>query len=185
MIDKNQSNEASSARVDEVNKTNVVTVESKDYRIDMVAKSAESQDDNGTRSKRDEASGAKIDGVDEKEDGEFPQVCDSKADDRGPPQRQKQQLSTAAVHVSEDDAARSTQHRTNELVVDVPDETEPVQRLDLGPLDVTQKVVQAKAAPAQEGASHVPCDLTWRESRSRRKPHAVTGVPALYLQTAS
>ena len=57
-----------------------MTVESKVYTKDMVAKGAESQDDNVAKIERDEASGAKIEVVTEKEDGKVPQLCDTKAD---------------------------------------------------------------------------------------------------------
>ena len=67
-------------KVDEVDKTDAVIVESKDDRIDTVAKGVESQDDNVAKSGRDETSRAKIDEVVEKVDGEVPRVCDSRAD---------------------------------------------------------------------------------------------------------
>ena len=68
-----------------------------------------------------------------------------------PQQRQQQRLSTAAVLVSEQYAAQSTQPRVAEQVVDVLDGTEAVHQLDREPLDVMQRVVQAKSAPAPEG----------------------------------
>ena len=123
-IDKNSSNEASSAKVDEVDKTNAVIVDSKDDGIDTIA-SAESQDGNVAKSERDEASGAKIDEVAEKVNGEVPQVCDSKADVEQAteaPQQQQQQLSSATVQAPEHDAAQCLQQGTAEQVIDLPND---------------------------------------------------------------
>ena len=117
---KNENNETSSAKADEVGKH-----------------------------KRDEASGATIDEVSNREGDKVPQVCASRADveqSTEAPQQQEQQLSTAAVHASEHDVVQSTQQRTAEQVIDEPDETEAAPQLDPEPLDVSQRVVQAKAA---------------------------------------
>ena len=144
-----------------------------------------------------------------KENGEVPQVYESRADveqaTEAPQQRQQQQLSTGALLVSEqggvqstqprtaeqvvdvpDVAAQSTQQRTAQQVVDVPDETEPVQQLDREPLDVTAKSgAREGCPPLQREASDEPCDSSWKESGSRRKQSTVTGLPALFLRTTS
>ena len=79
-IDKNRCNEASSAKVDEVDMTNAEIVKSKEDKSDTVAEGAESQNDNVAKSERDEASEAKTDAVAEIKNSEVPQECDSKAD---------------------------------------------------------------------------------------------------------
>ena len=176
-INKNRSKEASSVKVDEVDKTSAAIVEPKDDRIDTIPEAAESQNDNVSKRERDETSRAKIDEVAEKENGEVPQACASTADveqaTEAPQQRQQQQLSAAAVRTSEDDAAQCVQQRTAEQVIDVPDdagtsaqqrtveqvvevedETTAVHPLDEEPLDETQRaerLVRAGGAPAREG----------------------------------
>ena len=79
-INKNRSKEASSDKVDEVDKTSAAIVEPKDDRIDTIPEAAESQNDNVSKRERDETSKAKIDEVAEKENGEVPQACASTAD---------------------------------------------------------------------------------------------------------
>ena len=136
-INKNRSKEASSVKVDEVDKTSAAIVEPKDDRIDTIPEAPESQNDNVSKRERDETSKAKIDEVAEKENGEVPQVCASTADveqaTEAPQQRQQQQLNAAAVRTSEDDAAQCVQQRTAEQIIDVPDDagTSAQQRNEL------------------------------------------------------
>ena len=102
------------------------------------------------------------------------------------PQQQQPRLSTASVREPEHDAAQSTQQRTAEQVVNVPDDVElqqtaPVQQriveqavgasnLDQEPLNVTQRV-QAKAAPEGSISRAVRLELerVWFEKEARRR----------------
>ena len=137
-IDKNRSNEASSSKVKEVDKTNAVIVESKDDRI---ARGAESRDDN--------AFGTKTDAVAKKQKATkflrnaIQRQMENKQKQRP---RQQQQLSTAAEPESAqpqrtaeqfvevpDEAGTSSQQRTVEQVIEVPD-------LDSEQFDESQQV---------------------------------------------
>ena len=77
------------------------------------------------------------------------------------PPQQSQQFRTTAE-------PQSAQQRIAEQVIDVPNETESVEQADREPLDATQRVVQAKVA--LEGEWCEPCDSSWKESGSKRRP---------------
>ena len=196
-IDKNRSKEASSVKVDEVDKTSAAIVESKDDRIDTIPEAPESQNDNVSKREREETSRTKIDEVAEKEYGEVPQVCASTADveqateapgsnSSSAPQQSAHQktmlLSVFSKRTAEqvidvpDDAGTSAQQRTVEQVVEVDDETTAVHPLDEEPLDETQRaerLVRAGNAPAREGklarAVRLELGRVWLQEEARRR----------------
>ena len=162
------------AKVDKVEESNAVIVESKDEKSD-IAEGTESQIDNVAKIERDKTCEAKADAVAENKNCEVPQECDSiaTAEQSTAAQQQQQPCSDtdgapdcdSAQHVQQrtteqvldvlDDAGTSAQQRTAGQVVDAPTETETAETvlaetepatlsLDQGPLGVTQRVERPK-----------------------------------------
>ena len=146
------------AKVDKVDKPNAEIADSKDDKGD-IAKGAGSQIDEVAKIERDKASEAKTDAVAENKNGGVPQERDSKANvgqsTEAPQQQQQQsqQLCCDTDGAPACDSAQRVQQRTVEQVIDVPTESETAETepatftLDRELLDVTQRVIRAKAAP--------------------------------------